>query len=239
MRLSRLTEEGISAFREFLVSQASEEPQVWSNIPLENPIYSTPVLPRTNFEGREFKTRFALAQHVYEKLAPLEIEGIDRDAALWAWIAWRYFGELCPEKERRFHPGDEARWIPAVTNFRRYYRHLVAGPFQVYRANRDNPKRALAVLAGPPDKPGDLVEQLASRQELITNKCVLQVATQLYIDPSTQSPRKGSGGRGPGSPRRLANVLNQFDVTYDLYAMDASALAAMLPSEFNKFKKQL
>jgi len=34
----------------------------------------------------------------------------------------------------------------------------------------------LAVLAGPIDQPGDIAEQLASRQEIVTNKAAMELA---------------------------------------------------------------
>ena len=47
---------------------------------------------------------------------------------------------------------------------------------------------------------------------------------------------KGAGGKGGGSPRRLADILWQFDVTWDLYAMSLKEFWAVLPQEFEKFR---
>ena len=122
-----------------------------------------------------------------------------------------------------------------MEDYRKYYRHLVAGPYLIYRAHRDNPSRVLAVLAGPVNQPGDIAEQLASRQEIVTNKAAMALATTLYISPSTQRPKKGAAGRGPGSARRFADILNQFDLTWDLYAMQVEAMLKMMPPEFKRF----
>ena len=73
-------------------------------------------------------------------------------------------------------PGALARHIPEPGNFQRYYRHLLAGPYRIYRAHRDDPQRALALLCQPLDSPGDVVEQLASRQELVTNRGIMELA---------------------------------------------------------------
>ena len=116
-----------------------------------------------------------------------------------------------------------------------YYRHLVAGPYWIYRAHRDKPSRVLAVLAGSVDQPGDIAEQLASRQEIVTNKAAMELATLLYIDQETQRPKKGAAGRGPGSARRFADILNQFDLMWDLYAMQIAAMLKMMPKEFYRF----
>jgi hypothetical protein len=62
------------------------------------------------------------------------------------------------------------------------------------------------------------------------------MATKLYLDESTGERKKGAGGKGLGSPRRLAAVLDQFDVTWDLYAMSVKEFWTVLPKEFDKFR---
>jgi hypothetical protein len=49
-------------------------------------------------------------------------------------------------------------------------------------------------------------------------------------------PRKGAAGRGPGSARRLADVLNQLDLTWDIYMMQTADMLKMMPREFNRFR---
>jgi hypothetical protein len=83
---------------------------------------------------------------------------------------------------------------------------------------------------------GDIVEQLASRQELVTNRAVVGAATKLYYDATRMAARRGAGGKGPGSPRRLADILNQLDLTWDLYAIADDDLISKLPAEFDRFK---
>lgn len=122
-----------------------------------------------------------------------------------------------------------------MANFQRYYCDLLAGPWRIYRTHRDDPARALAVLCQPLHTPGDLVEQLASRQELVTNRAFLAAKTTLYVDPQTRLPKRGGGGKSRGTARRLAEVCNQFDVTWDVYATEAPELLERLPKEFGRF----
>lgn len=237
MNLGRLTDEGLARFRTFLESQETESPEEMSMLPLANSVTSQPVIPRISIEVNPFGSRFEAAKYLNELLEGSSLSDVDGDARLWAWLAWFHFEQLCPvARDGKRHPGELARWIPDIGNFRRYYRHLLAGPYRIYRAHRDKPERALAVLMSALHQPGDIVEQLASRQELVTNAAVMEVATMLYVEPISKKAKRGSGGRGPGSPRRLADVLNQFDVTWDLYAMESRRLLAMLPREFEKFR---
>ena len=89
----------------------------------------------------------------------------------------------------------------------------------------------MALLCQPVNLPGDVVEQLASRQEVVTNPGILDLATKLYVSATTQRLKP----RADGSARRLIDVLGQFDLTWDLYASTGAELAAVMPKEFAKF----
>lgn len=115
---------------------------------------------------------------------------------------------------------------------------MLAGPYYIHRAHKEEPDRALAVLCGDVGKMGDIVEQLASRQEMVTNPGVMRAATTLYVDEDTRTQKRGAGGKGAGSPRRLASVLKQFDLTWDLFTMTGDEIVAMLPGEFARFRKK-
>lgn len=236
MNVRRLTAKGIEHFSAFLDSLNTPAPQGLPTWLLDNNETSSGLEIEIDVQLTVFASRFELAKYVDSKLTESGLKNIERDVALWAWLTLFYFDQLCPvEKDGSRKPGERARYIPAVEDYRKYYRHLVAGPYSIYRAHRDDPARVLAVLAGPVDKPGDIAEQLASRQEIVTNKAAMALATNLYIDSATQKAKKGAAGRGPGSARRFADVLNQFDLTWDLYAMQMTAMLQMMPSEFKRF----
>jgi len=233
-----LNEEGIRRFVEFLVSLSTDTPQGRPVDILTDSRTSQGLASDITIENRSFSSRFDAAQYLDERFRASKLVDIETNRGLWAWLSLFYFDQLCPaDKSGRRKPGELARWVPEVANFRRYYRHLLAGPYRIYRAHRDCPERALALLYNPLSKPGDIVEQLASRQEFVTNKAVVEAATWLYIDGASRTAKKGAGGKGPGSARRFAEVLNQLDVTWDLYAMSADDLLSILPAEFNRFKK--
>jgi hypothetical protein len=93
----------------------------------------------------------------------------------------------------------------------------------------------MAVLVTPVNSPGEVVEQVASNQEIVSNSTLMQVVTRLYLDSDGQLLKRGSGGNKGGSARRLAAVLAQFDLTWDTYAMTPSEIMELLPKEFDNF----
>jgi hypothetical protein len=236
-RVRRLNRAGIARLIEFLDSLRTDAPQGVPSGILTHPDTSEALAADVEVQPQTFGTRFAAAQYLNERFTAAGIQNVEADCGLWAWLALFYFEELCPPGAGgRRKPGEQARWIPDVNNYQRYYRHLLAGPYRIYRAHRDDPGRALALLCGPLDRPGDIVEQLASRQEIVTNRGIMACATRLYIDPASNRPKRGAGSKGAGSPRRLADVLNQFDVTWDLYSLTADGLIGLLPREFDRFR---
>lgn len=235
MNLRRLNAEGVRRFGTYLESvltvPALDPPlELLTDPATSESVFDVEVLPQT------FGSRFAAAAYIHQLIEAADLLDPARDQGLWAWFSLFYFEEVCPPNATgKRKPGATARHIPEVANFQRYYRHLLAGPWRIYRAHRDDPARALVVLAQPLDQPGEIVEQLASRQELITNRAFINAATTLYVDPTTHKPKKGSSGKSKGAPRRLADFCNQVDVTWDLYSMTVSELLGLLPSEFRRF----
>jgi hypothetical protein len=239
MKLRRLNNQGIERLSVFLDSLTTPEPQTPPYEILEDTATSEALSIDIEVEQRTFASRIEVARYVDDRFEGVESGGIERDHGMWAWLALWFFDTLCPPgREGVRKPGARARWIPEVNNFRRYYRHLLAGPYLIYRAHRDDPDRAMILLCGPISTMGDIVEQLASRQELVTNRAVVGAATKLYYDAVRMTPRRGAGGKGPGSPRRLADILNQLDLTWDLYAMTSNDLMSKLPGEFDRFKSE-
>jgi hypothetical protein len=199
---------------------------------------SEPLKAEVEVENKVFGTRLEAAKYLDQLLSVAKIPQVERDAGLWAWLTLFYFDQLSPPRKGGIRKtGELARYVPALGNFQRFYRHLLLGPYLILRAHADELHRAAAVLATAPNAPGDVVEQFASRQELITNRAVMSVVTKLYVDPASSKLKRGSGSKGGGSPRRFADVLNQFDLTYDLYAVGEPQLLALLPSEFDRFRK--
>ena len=186
-----------------------------------------------------FSNRFEAARYFYELLAPFDKAGsdIERDKGLWAWLAAAWIDVLAPKDEagnRKLRA--RARWVPSVGDYKTYYRHLLAGPYRIYRAHKDSPSRVMAVLASAVEQPGDVVEQLASRQEIITSPSLMEAITKLYVLPQTGKLKPGTAGKGGGSARRLVDVIQQFDLTWDIYGMDSSEFLGLLPGEFDRFE---
>lgn len=234
MILRRFNRNGIRAFKDFLADvrsgATSDPPGDLVRTDSLSEIASDDVL----VPPWSFTNRFTLGKALCTLFDEPRLRDSRRDPGVWTWLAAAYFDELCPETNGVRRPGETARWIPEEDDFRKYYRHLLAGPERIYRAHRRHPEVAMAVLAQPAHRPGDVAEQLSARQERISNPTVMAVASRLYV--KRKAIRRGAAGRGPGSARRFAAVLNQLDLTWDLYDLEPDGLLRLLPAEFDAFR---
>lgn len=185
-----------------------------------------------------FRTRYELAEYfntVFSEQSGCSFKYIERDQGIWTWLTLFFFEVISKRnKEGRWQGGSIVNWIPHFEEWNKYYRHLLAGPSRVYNAHIDNPDVTRVLLANPPDTPGEVYEQLASRMEYATNPEVLKTASILYLNRDGKLKR-GAAGKEGGSSRRLAQILSQLDVNWDLLSMTAEEIISMLPGEFSKF----
>lgn len=238
MRLHRFNDDGITRFGEFLDMLSKDGGLPLPTNLLTDAAYAVPVSPGIEIHAQQFTNRLNAARYLDSVLSQIAGIDVERDAGLWTWLGLFYFDQLCPRDGRGHRkPMERARWIPAVDDARRYYRHLLAGAYRVYVAHRDDPHRAMVLLHVPFPTITHFWFQLASRQELVTNPAIMEAATELYVDQNTMSAKRGATNhKAAGSVFRYVAVLNQFDPVWDLYAMTKTQIIDLLPTEFDRFR---
>ena len=235
MKIRRLNQNGMERFSDFLASLTTDAPYPVPAGLLTDEDASEPFEYDIDVEHHPLSTRYEAAEYLNAIFKGLEIS-IGHDTGLWSWLSLFFFEQICPRKQGHYVPGERARWIPATTDHRRYYRHLLAGPYRIYNANQDFPQRAMIFLYGPLGTVGHFYYQLVSRQEYITNKTIVEIATELYYNPDLKRQKRGGQTLGkPGTVFRFASFLNQLDTTWDLYSMTPVELRECLPKEFMRF----
>src|SRR5262249_50272632 len=128
MKLRRLNNQGIERLSGFLDSLTTPAPQTPPYEILEDAVTSKELSVEIEVEKRTFASRIEVARYLDERFGDAESRSIERDHGVWAWLALWFFDMLCPPgRDGVRKPGARARWIPEVNNFRRYYRHLLAG----------------------------------------------------------------------------------------------------------------
>lgn len=239
MLLRRFNNEGIDRFRTFIGRLKTEDKSLPAPMELlEDDTLTEVIGSGIDCPDAKFANRLAAAEYLDKLLEPVGLADAFADVGLWSWLALRFFDQLCRRAtDGTRSPGEETRWIPLVDANRRYYRHLLLGPIVVYRAHRDDPRRAAALLADPPHIATAEVYRLFIENPALTrSKSAVAAATSLYYDSTRKKIRRGAGSKEAGDCRRLIAVMQQFDCTFDLFALTERTLLNMLPKEFDPFQ---
>ncbi len=238
----KLNEKGIALFRDFIAAARRGQKASPPHQLLYDPATSAPTEGEARVEPMKFVSRLQAAEYLTAVLDGLGREEVDHSPGLWNWLSLFYFEELCPEVGGTRKVGKEYRYVLTPVSdpehFRHYYRHLLAGAYTIHNlhASRDVGR---ILLCGAVEKFDDFNEQLASRQEFVTNSGLMGAVDVLYFDETKSKPKRGaaSNKRKPGTLRRFVDVIQQLDLTYDLYSMTAKELVDILPGEFTRWAR--
>jgi hypothetical protein len=187
--------------------------------------------------AQRFSSRFVLGSYFCTVLERFRPEDLERNAGLWSWLSLFFFDQVCPRaNDGSRRPGQDYRHIPDF-GYRYRYRHLLYGPYQVYRRHRGH---AVSLLSGPAHIESTIYHEITSRQDLIANRGVIEATFELYMDRKRRGPKEGSqqARAAPGSIRRFVRVLQQLEVNYDVYGMAGKEILGLLPSEFDVWLKR-
>jgi hypothetical protein len=234
--IRRFNELGIEKFRNALNQIIDDE---INDIPLGllTDAYSCEIIRADiKLEQKVFTSKEEIVKYLFESISKFLTPTLLFDKGMWSWLAAFYFDSICPKNNYETRKvGAESRYILDAEEWNRYYRHLLAAPIRLYRDLGDLSK---IYLSGKPDVPGDLFEQLASRQEIAACKGVIEAATILYWDNNKLKIKKNVRDKeGAGVLRRFVRAtIPQFQMTYDLNSMRGEDVVQLLPREYDKWK---
>jgi len=174
-----------------------------------------------------------LAQRVLNALGTDWSDLLTR-AGVWAWLTFVLRDVVLPkDSQGTRRPGEIHRWYPSDPgDWQKAQRHLVRMPVVLLGNLGDT---ADHLLCGSPSTLPEIREQLTSQQDMFSPE-FQKAARTLYFDDEKRGLKRGGGGKGAGTPRRLAKVRQQLDVTWNLFDLDAAHIVQLLPKEFNRFR---
>lgn len=225
---------GIEKFREFLrLIRRGEASPVVPGFAFDDSL-SVPLGAAVRIEPKRFKSKLELAAYLFEALQPINRPDLDEDKGLWSWLALYYFDQLAPvQRDGLRIPREDYHYIP---DLRGWYaqRHLAQNPYKLYRLHGN---KARLFLYPPVHQHGAVAYQVVWRNDLITNRGLIEAMDRLYFDERRYRPKRGAGSNEtPGSIRRLITVVQQLDFNYDLQGMAADEILELLPAEFDPWR---
>lgn len=232
-----LNEEGIRRFQEFLAAARIGSTEPAPTEILTDGRYSEQFSTDIVLTNQKFPDAFALGEYLTTAFNVCEARDISRNHALWSWLALFFIENICPvsHQDRRKVLEDAVYVLGPSYIFNRYYRHAVRAPWQAVRVHGSFAK--ILLLTSGRGTRTEFAEQLGAYADIFGCANVIAAAYRLWFDEETQRPKKGSSGKGPGSPRRLATVVRQLQLTYDLSDCPLPDFLNLLPGEFDKWKQ--
>lgn len=230
------SEEGIEKFREYLQS-LKNNPQT-ARPDLSSILYSHQFLPPVQIdETKSFSTRMEMGAYLTDHFGAA---GVDRRTVLnrhdmWTWLAYIWFDQLCPCINGMRKVRETAKYI-CSSDYTDYYRHYVAVSYDIYSFH--GPQNSRLFLSCSAHVHNDFVEQLASRQYIISSRNLIEVVHHLYWDTGRGRMKTGATDRNRrGNIRRLVKNIGQLELTYDIYSMTVDETMSLFSEEFNDWKK--
>lgn len=232
--LRRLNDDGVKAFSGYIQELRSG---IYAPVPkglLTDERFSGSVPWSVELEESEFGNRYELGEYLTGQMRECDLRQISHDVGLWSWLALMYFDQLCPADATGARRPKETYSYILSRDYNHHPRHSIRTTCMfVARYGRN----VTFMFSKGLHERGEIVEQLAARQDFLSCEGIIGAARLLYDDPSRGTFKKGAAGKGGGSVRRFVNVLQQFDVTYDLVSLTAGELIGMLPKEFDRFRE--
>lgn len=228
--LFSFNEIGLQLFEKIFTNQIPDT----SMAPMDRHLVSR-VPGTSSFAAKEFASAKEMAQAILDSMDAAEVRDMLAETGLWAWLTFVLRDQLFKRaSDGSWKVGEVHRWYPSPPNdWQKAGRHLVRMPVLLLRSLDD---AADHLICGEPSVLPEIREQLTSQQDMF-NRAFQMAARMLYYDEATQRLKRGAGGKGAGTPRRLAKLRQQLDVTWDLEDLDPEKIISMLPAEFDRFKK--
>ena len=234
IKLRMLNQTGMEEFQKYIQSLRDDESAKCPD--LNDRTYSIEYIPAVEIdEKKKFKTRLELGKYLDECFEKGKIKrgSVIDSPRLWTWLAYIYFDQITDNYNRL---RETARYI-CSQDYRDYYRHSVLFPYSIYSLYGENYSKLF--LDTELYKSNDWVEQVASRQLIVSTENLVKAIHSLYWDPKGKQAKKGASDRKkPGNIRRFIKLMQQVELTYDIYDPDLapSTIMDLLPKEFDKWK---
>jgi hypothetical protein len=231
-----LNEAGIEKFRAFLLD-LKQQPTLWPPPEICADLrYTESAQGNASVSLRGFRTKLEFGNYITKAVESHVPDRVLRTSAgLWAWLTLFYLDQVCPAD------GNGRRKVLRLEKYIASAGHIATGldkhllyfPWKMTALHGED---AAWLLSGPLREDTKVVRELANSYRRNVSTPFLRLAKALYFDDTKGRVKTGATTNKPGSLRRLDRVVNQLDLTYDVFGIEADNLAALLPrSEFRRW----
>ena len=185
-------------------------------------------------EMRDFSSRREFVEYVDGCFRTAGCNEDVDEPGVWEWLSLYYIDATCPpDRQGKRRPGADGRHLMNDTDARRRNRHLLRGPYMLYR--RHGPDGRLDLLLEAPLHVHRIAStHIAERPRIFGSSGALMAANRMYFDQAAGKPRRGYSDDESGL-RAFCKHLNNLPDCFDLTDMSADTIMALLPDQFEKW----
>jgi hypothetical protein len=195
---------------------------------------------------KKINTRKDIANLLVTLIDDEDLNLIVDDKGIGAWFGLAFFNSICPKKDGLWEPGHNYRFIPNLEGRKQFFRHQVIGPLVIHYHITKNLElkedRSMLYLVQESCIHPDTAEQVASREDIMLCKSLVEVIHRLYWDPKINNVKINAQSEDKdGAIRRFVGpggFYRKYSTTWDFFSMSADEVWAKLPVEFDEFKNQ-
>ncbi|MCX6699309.1 MAG: hypothetical protein NTV68_05185 [Methanomicrobiales archaeon] len=193
--------------------------------------------PTIEVEAKIFPSRMELGFFLHFLFQEIDRDLLIDNGGLWNWLTIQLFDQIAPpDPTGNRKIGEFARYI-YNPHYTRYYRHLVAASWDIYSKYQEKSK---IFLTTPLNVTNKVTLELACHQNLISNENMVDAILALYWQSGNdggEGLKRGTASRkAPGNLYRFVTLMNQLELTYDVFSIPSQEILELLPLEFNKWK---
>ncbi len=250
IKLASLTESATDEMKQFLMrikSGGAEDPPYHLLEGEDNVVVVRLSVGEVTIEtSQRITTRGDLAEYLSQFIeGPEDLSKLLDDKGTGAFLALAFFETVCPRNPdgtwriTQIEKGknkDISRYIPNLSDRQRFYRHLVMGPLAIFALHGHIGR---IFLCQPAQVHPDTMEQIASREEVMLNGNLIELADRLYWDEVKEDVKVGTTDNAPvpdGALRRFVgpgSFCEQYGTVYDFWNMSTDEISEILPDEFD------
>ena len=187
-------------------------------------------------EAREFQSRRDFVEFMDERFRTAGFYEDADEPGMWEWLSLYYIDATCPlNRSGKRIPGTDSRHLMTDQDSRRRNRHLLRGPYMLYRQHGSGSQLDL-LLEAPLHVHRIASTHIAERPRILGSLGALTAASRMYFDRTAGKPRRGYSDEESGL-RAFCKYINNLPDCFDIAQMSADTILSLLPGQFEKWIK--
>lgn len=233
--LRTFNDSGMDLFKKYLIELKANPKQGIPPI-LQDYRCTEIIQPAVQVDQRHFRTKYEFGRYLYETVKDnVSAHTLRTSIRLWCWLTLFYFNEVCPTNssgERKVLRLE--KYMPSTAHIASGLdKHLLFFPWKMVSLHGAD---AEWLLGGPLREDSKVMRELANSYRRNVSIDFIRLARSLYFDAKKGAIKTGATTNRPGSLRRLDRVINQLDLTYDIFGVGSQRLSQLLPQdEFHRW----